>query len=389
MTGFDKRVESFPIKRRHVFLSSCVVSPLHRSGLHRLIELSQCQAESGALLLASYDEILDRLRGTAAQLLRTSPENVSFQRNTAEAMSLIAAGYPFERGDQVIGYVHEYPSNHYPWRSLERRGVELIQLANVTPPGNEACGDRPCAFSLDELAERITDRTRIVALSHVQFASGFALDLDAVATLCRERGVDLVLDVAQSLGSLPFYPEELGVAAAASPAWKWLLGPLGCGLMYTSAEFRGKLDLVLLGAGVMQQGTDYFDHTWAPHESARRFEYSTGSLALAAGLEACIAEVHLRYGVEALRAEIFRLQDLLLGLLDGALFAPAVFAPPHRSGILSLVCRRRAPVDVAEALLAEGFVVSARGGYVRIAPHFYVTEDEVVRVAEALNRLGA
>jgi selenocysteine lyase/cysteine desulfurase len=385
---FDKSEELFPIRKRYVYLSSCGVSPLYGGALARVVERAHEQAESTPDAVAAYLDPLESLRANAARLLRTEPANVSYHRNTSEAISMIAAGYPFEPGDQVLSYVDEYPANHYPWRNLAGRGVELVQLANVTTPGNEHCGERPCAFSFEELEARLTERTRVVALSHVQFTSGYALDLAAVAALCRERGADLVLDVAQSLGAQPVNPEEHGVAALAGSGWKWLLGPWGSALMYTSPEFRSKLRHVLVGAEMMQQGFDYLDHSWQPHETAKQFEFSTSSPPLVAGLDASISEVHLRYGPEAIRNEIFRLQDIFLSLVDAELVSPVIFTGVHRSGILALDCRRREPDAIARDLLEHGFVCSVRAGYLRFAPHFYVTDEEIVRFAETLNRLA-
>jgi selenocysteine lyase/cysteine desulfurase len=387
--AFDKSAEAFPVRERYVFLSSCAFSPMHALALERLVELAEAQARSGILVFARYEETLDRLRAAAAELLGTVPDNVSFHGNSSEAISMIAAGYPFRPRDRVVTYTHEYPANHYPWRNLERLGVEVVQLENVCPPGQEECGKRPCAFSIEQLAAQLTDRTRVVALSHVQFASGFALDVETVAALCRGRGVDLVLDAAQSLGALPLDPDAHGIAAVVGSGWKWLLGPVGAALMYTSPEIRAKLGHVLLGAESMKQGTDYLDHAWAPHETARRFQYGTSPLALAGALEASISAVHLRYGVAALRDEILRLQDLLLDVLDQDSFTPVLFDSANRSGILAVICRRRPAETVSAAMQEHGFVTTARGGYLRVAPHFYVTDDEIVRFGETLNRLGS
>jgi selenocysteine lyase/cysteine desulfurase len=388
MAAFDKSTTSFPGKEHHVFLLACGASPLPAVAVERMVAAAQLQADIGGLVFRSYDETLDRFHTTAARLLATSADNVSFQRNTTEGVSLIAAGYPFRSGDEVISYVHEYPANHYPWRNLAGRGVRLVQLPNVITPGNDECGERPCAFSLDDLERLITPRTRVVALSTVQFASGFALDLDAVTSICRAHGVDLVLDAAQSLGALPLEPDRHGVAAVAAPGWKWLLGPIGSGLMYTSPAFRDKLEHVVVGAETMTQGTDYLDHAWAPHRTAKRFEYATASPALVAALEASISEIHLRYGVDAIREEILRLLDLLTDQLDPALFVPVRHPPGNRSGILCVLSRRRPPEELVEGLLGRGFVTSARAGYVRVAPHFFVTDEEIGRLAEAMNQLG-
>jgi selenocysteine lyase/cysteine desulfurase len=388
MTAFDKSAAAFPGRDRQVFLLSCGASLLPAVALERMVAAAHDQAESGGLVFGAYDETLDRFHRTAASLLGTSAANVSFQRNTTEGVSLLAGGYPFRPGDEVISYIHEYPANHYPWRNLAARGVSLVELPNVPYAGDAGADGRPYAFSLDALEERITPRTRVVALSSVQFTSGFAVAVEPLAEICRDHGIDLGLDAAQSLGAMPLRPQEHGIAAVAAPGWKWLLGPIGSGLMYTSPELRDKLQHVAVGAETMLQGVDYLDHAWAPHRSAKRFEYATASPALVAALEASIAGIHLRYGVEAIRAEILRLQDLLIDALDPALFVVPQREAVNRSGILGIVPRRRTPEDFVQGLRGRGFVTSSRGGYVRIAPHYFVTDDEMAGLARAMNELG-
>jgi cysteine desulfurase/selenocysteine lyase len=390
---FDKTNATFPIKDEYVFLSHCGIAPLYSGALRREREIAEAQCRTGALVFAQYDAILNGLREAASEMLKTSPANLAFVKNTSEGINLIANGYRFEPGDQVISYVHEYPANYYPWKLQEKRGVELVLLPDreypLTPgpsPGGRG-EQRPVAWAMSDLEARVTPRTRIVALSHVQFASGFVADLKALADFCNARQIDLVLDVAQSLGCLPIEPDALGIAALTSSGWKWLMGPIGSGLMYTSARFREKLDLTMVGAETMRQATDYLDHTWNPHETAKCFEYSTAPLALAAGLECCIREVQLRYGMDAIEAEIYRLQDVFLATLDRARFR-LVFPPDvQRTPILSL----NVPGDVnalRRALLKERIICTERGGYLRIAPHYCNTDDEVARAAQAVNTIS-
>jgi selenocysteine lyase/cysteine desulfurase len=194
-----------------------------------------------------------------------------------------------------------------------------------------------------------------------------------------------VLDAAQSLGCLPIYPEELGIAAAVSSGWKWLMGPIGTGLLFTSQQFRAKLDLVMVGPESMQQGTDYLDHAWRPFTSAKCFEYSTSPISLAAALECCVRELPLQHTVEAIAAEIFRLHDLFLAELDRARFWPVLAPSEQRSSIVSLT----GPADMnaaRRALLKQNVICTERGGYLRVAPHFYNTDEELARAAHLLNR---
>ena len=381
---FDKRHELFPIGEQYVYLSHCGIAPLYSQALRVEHEVAQAQSRTGSLVYRRYDAILDGLRQAAAQLLCTAADNLAFIKNTTEGIGLIAGGYQFAPGDQVISYVHEYPANYYPWKLQERRGVELVLLPDrditgAAPPG------LPVAWTMQDLEALITPRTRIVSLSHVQFASGYTADLTALADLCREHSIDLVLDVAQSLGCVPIDVEKLGIAAAVSSGWKWLMGPMGTGLLYTSAKFRQKLDPVLVGPETMQQGTDYLDHTWNPLSSAKCFEYSTSPIAIAAALECCVRELPLRYGVEAIHAEIVRLQDVFLQALDQAQIPPLFTAAKNRSSILSLIVPDAR--SMCRALLKDNVICTERGGYLRIAPHFYNTEDDMERVARLLNAL--
>jgi selenocysteine lyase/cysteine desulfurase len=380
---FDKRHDLFPVKDQYVFLSHCAIAPLYRPALVREMEIAEAQSRSGVLIYGRYNPTLDGLREAAASALKTALDNLAFVRNTTEGIGLIAAGYPFQPGDEVISYVHEYPANHYPWKLQERRSVELVLLPDRDITGRAPAG-WPVAWALDDLEARLTPRTRVIALSHVQFASGYAADLKPVADLCRARGIDLVVDIAQSFGCLPFFPEELGIAAAVSSGWKWLLGPIGSGLMYTSASLRRKLQPVLVGAETMIQDLDYLNHAWQPHQTAKCFEYSTSPIALAAALECSLRELTLRYGLEAIRSEVFRLQDVFLSALDQGRCRPVFGPEAPRTPILSLIAPEGAE-QARRRLLKGNVVCTDRGGYLRVAPHFYNTDEEMISAAELIN----
>ena len=380
---FDKSAESFPVKAGKIFLSHCSVSPLYPGAAKAENEFSLEHSRSGVNLFLRYHTLLRRLRSAAAALLRTVPESISFMKNTAEGINIIANGYPFQPGDEVISYTHEYPSNHYPWVLQQRRGVKLILLSDQDPTGKFHF-DTPRGFLLEELEQKITARTRVVALSHVQFASGFAADLTQLSRITRAHGIDLVLDAAQSLGSLPLYPEKLGISAVCASGWKWLLGPLGSGLMYTAPGFRAKLADTMAGAELMQHSEDYLNHTWNPFPDGRRFEYSTPSFSLAAALLAVLEDIFARHTVESIQKEIFRLQDIFLEGLNRRKYTPLVFPFVNRSGILSLRADKNTE-ELAVVLAQKNIVTTARGGCLRIAPHFYNDDREMQMVAEALN----
>ena len=241
---------------------------------------------------------------------------------------------------------------------------------------------------LEDLERLCSPRTRVVALSHVQFTSGYAADLIELGQFCRSRDIDLVVDCAQSLGCLPVYPEEYGIAAVASSGWKWLMGPKGSAVLYTSSSLRDKLQPSMAGPGMMQQMFDYLDHSWNPFPDGRFFEYSTIPWDHVAALAVIAEEIFSKYSLEDIRQEVFRLQDLFLDDLDQGFYQVRRFEPKHRSGIISIVPKGDA-VKLAKVLTKEKVMVTERGGYLRFAPHFYLDDEQLVEAASVFNRVAS
>lgn len=382
---FNKSRDLFPAAAEQIYLAHCGVSPLYSKAAARATELLEEQMRFGGThFMSFYGVSLDGFKEQAAQLLHTQADNLAAVRNTSEAISMIANGYPFEQGDEIITFTHEYPANFYPWAIQVEKGVQLREIPNqpLEQVNNPALVG---SFSVEDIERLITPRTRIIAVSHVQFTSGFAADLQKIGALCKAHGIDFIVDAAQSLGSMPLYPEEWNISAIASAGWKWLLGPMGSGVFYTAPAFREKLRPVLVGAETMTQGFDYLDHRWTPHHSARRFEYSTSSITHVAALEVAMREVHNHYGIEAIFNELLRLQTIFLENLNQPKATPIVFQAPNRSGILSLVLPDTALA--AKALADQKIYTTARGGFLRIAPHVSNTDEEMIQAAEALNAL--
>lgn len=388
-----KSEDRFPVKRNFIYLSSCGVAPAYLAGVEEAHRFMLDHSNKGIALFADYGDPLVPYRKKVSEFLMTAEENLSFVKNTSEGMSMIAAGYPVEPGDEIISYIHEYPSNHYPWRNMEKRGAKLKLLKNRVPRSvleNDIelpQGDLPVGFDVDELKSLITKRTRIVALSHVQFTSGFAADLEEIGKICRENKIDLIVDAAQSLGSIPIEAEKWGISALASSGWKWLMGPIGSGILLTSPDLRKKISPIMTGASLMKQEYDYLNHNWDPYDDGRMFEYSTSSLALAVALTKNLDDLFLKIDPHLLQREIFRLQDLFLSAIDTKKNTPVLFISGHRSGILSLIPREEEPDTIMHKASALKLIISSRGGYIRIAPHLFNDDREVIRSAEILNQI--
>lgn len=378
----DKCSSEFKCSPENVFLGHCAISPLCKGAADAIRKFAKGMASGGVAALPKYFDVVPRFHASAARLMKTRAEDISFVQNTATALSMIANGYPFEPGDQVISYAHEYPSNHYPWAMQQARGVELILL----PDSAKKIQDAPRGWSMKELEKRVTPKTRVVAVSHVQFASGFAANLEELGQFCQDENIDLIVDCAQSLGCLPVYPEEHNIKAIASSGWKWLMGPFGAGLMYTCEEFRDRLRPTMGGPGMMKQGLDYLNLTWDPYTDGRMFEFSAAPWDHIAALEANISQLFLKNSMEDIRDEVFRLQDVFLSHLESDNISYKMPKLANRSGILPLKVKGD-PQDVMAKLLEQGVVMTGPTGVLRLAPHFYMEDEQLIRAAVVLSEV--
>jgi cysteine desulfurase / selenocysteine lyase len=383
---FDKSAAAFPAAAKNIFLAHCSVSPLYAAAASAMQGFVQDISSGGISALPRYFDTVPDFHNTVAAFLGTEARNISYVHNTAEALCMIANGYPFSPGDEIISYIHEYPSNHYPWVLQQRRGVKLVLLGDTAQPGCPEESDGPRGWSLQELEERISQRTRLVAISHVQFSSGYGVDLEKLGMLCRAKKLDLVVDCAQSLGCLPVYPEKYHISAVVASGWKWLMGPKGSALLYTAESFREKILPTMAGPGLMRQGLDYLDHTWAPHEDGRKFEYSTLPWDHLAAMTVLLQQIFLASPIEEIRAEVFRLQDIFLENIQCENLRFFRFPLKNRSGILA--ARYEGDVKKAVAALAErGVIVTAPAGYLRFAPHFYNTDEQMLTAARHVDEV--
>ncbi len=376
---FDRCELLFPVKKNLIYLNNCGIAPMYGPAARAGAQFMEVHSSRGSGVFSGYVNILGKFHEAAARLFGTGPENISFVKNTAEGFSMIANGYPLQPGDEIISYIHEYPSNHYPWKLQEKRGVVLRLVGDTSK-------EKPVSWTLEALEELCSKKTKIIAVSHVQFTSGFAADMEELGNFCHERKIDLVIDAAQSLGALPLEAVKWKISAVASSGWKWLLGPIGTGILYTSPEFREKIALTMTGADLMKQGQDYLNHSWQPYSDGQKFEYSTSPVSLCVALEISLSEIVVRYGINSIRSEIFRLQNIFLKQLDRNKYSPLEFPEKNRSGILSLSCKKD-PVELSARLLSQSIAVTSRGGYLRIAPHFYNTDEDMKKAAEAVNSL--
>jgi selenocysteine lyase/cysteine desulfurase len=364
--------EEFPVTRRWAFFDHAAVAPLSGRAVKAVAEWAADMADNGAVSDPRWVRRVEEVRGLAARLLGADPLDVAFIKNTSEGVGIVAEGFPWRPGDNVVTAAEEYPANLYPWLNLAGRGVELRTVPS-----------RDRRLWVEDLRAALDGRTRLVSLSFVEYASGFCNDLDAVGSLCRERGVYFFVDAIQGLGVLPLDVSRSPVDFLAADGHKWLLGPEGAGIFYIRPELLDLLHPVGVGWNSVVGARDFsrIDFTLKP--SAGRWESGSLNVAGITALGASL-ELLLSLGIPAVSRRVLELTDYLCERADRA--GIDVFSsrrPGDRSGIVSLAMSG----DVRRLVRRcrdNGVVINQRAGRLRVSPHCYNTPAEVDRLMELL-----
>ncbi len=365
--------ERLPLLRSGVALNHAGVAPQPESESVMEFERRRARLLPGAALETA-NGLKGQIRDSYARMLGISPAEIAITRHTAEGVNIIAQGYPWKPGDRVLTVDVEYPSNVYPWWNLRERGVDVVSVP-----------EREGRVDLDEFLAAIDEHVRMVAISHVEFASGFAFDLNRVARECRKRGVFLFVDIAQSIGVLPI--DLRLVDAAAWPTWKWLMGPLGMGGFYISETRLPMIRPLYVGTDGMVPMPDYLNYRFEFRKDASRFEYSTENTVGLFGTAEALSRLEplLRPAAgDALARRVFALGDALVSIMESHGFRLySSHAGGERSGIFSFVTPGE-PGAYAARLRRQGVETAVRGGRLRLSPHFYNDAADLQRIADAL-----
>jgi cysteine desulfurase / selenocysteine lyase len=370
--------DAFPVNREMIWLNNCGTTPAGNHIVSAVTRFIKGYAEKGILTdVALYSEVRDRIKTILAALLNCHQEELALIHNTAEGMNFISHGVNLLPEDELILLENEYPSNVYPWQHWAKRGVRLI----FTPMEKT-----PEAF-LESLRTRVTSKTRLMALSAVHWCTGMPLPLSAIGALCRERGIDFVVDGAQGVGMQPIDLKKMGISYMSFSAWKWLLGPLGVGVFYIARENLTRLKAIFTGTASVVSDQDYFPYREELKPTADRFTFSTANsndwVYFAASLDFLFT-----LGFEVVRERIFELSRQLSRGLTGIGFQ--VLSDRHPDWPTGIVVCEKKGISASLILshLKKNKIVAAeRLGRIRFSPHVYISPariDEVVRVLAAL-----
>jgi selenocysteine lyase/cysteine desulfurase len=313
-----------------------------------------------------------RAREAAARLV--GADDVALTQNTTHGMNLGVGSIDWREGDEVVSVTTEHPGCLVPLHNLKNRFGVVVDL--IPPP-----------VTPEKIEASLTPRTRLVALSHVDWTNGRVLPLREICAVARERGVLTLVDGAQSVGNIPVDVPATGADMYAFTGHKWVLGPEGIGAFYV----RPGLQVYSPNVGIMSLNdpTDFdIEGGYGLRSDARRFEASTMSPALAGGLAAAADAVYERGG--AWFEEIRHRADVLIDLLSELPRVTIRSPRPARSGLVSFEVEGVAAEDAVERLLEQGFILRclpAPNSCVRASTHLFNTDEELEALAKAVRAL--
>jgi selenocysteine lyase/cysteine desulfurase len=364
--------DQFPVTRHLIYLNHAAVAPLCRPAAEGMQHLTQDALEFGSEHYAAWMETYHGLRVSAARLINAAPAEIAIVKNTSEGIATVAAGIRWKRGDIIVAFEEEFPSNFYPWKRLEASGIEVRWLSIFDDPDRI---DTACKGA------------RMLAISYVQYLSGYRVNLELIGEICKRHGCLFLVDAIQGLGAFPIDVGAAKIDALAADGHKWLLGPEGCGILYVRQEVQDEIEPVEFGWTNVAKYYDYSSRDMALRPDAGRYECGTLNTVGCYGLRASI-EFLLAVGIPNTAPAVQALGDRVWeGVVSLGFETLGRRSAETGAGIVSF---RKPGVDsqeIVRALRSAGIITAHRQGWVRCAPHFYIAPEEIDRMLGELRVL--
>lgn len=369
----------FPVLNSCIFLNHAGVCPLPKVAADALRAYA-AQAEQSAYLGATWYHDLEKFRQESASLINAHRDEIAFVKNTSEGLSIVAKGIEWQWGDRIVTTNVEYPANIYPWMDLvQTRAVKLALVEEVDDNGTR----RVPTEKIIEAASH--PRTRMVSLSHVQFASGQRMDLEQIGSFCRDRGILFCVDAIQTLGVLPVDVKAMNIDYLSADGHKWLLGPEGAGVFYCRRELLEHTRPLMVGWLNVVDAMNYGSYDYTLKPDAGRFECGTYNIP---GLLSLRPSLNLlrSLGTPAIADRLKHLTDhLIAGLAAKGYQIISPRTNDEWSGSVSFTSPTHNHAQIVSTLRKEHRIeIALRESRLRASPHFYNTEAQLDTLLAAL-----
>ncbi len=368
----------FPLKNDLIYLNHAAVSPLPQRTTNALIQFAQENTRQGSLNYYEWMETEKDLKNKIVQLINAPAiDDIALLKNTSEALSVVAYGLDWHKGDNVVSSNQEFPSNRIVWESLANKGVTL-RMADYSDNSPE-----------DNIIKLCDRHTRLVAVSSIQYASGYRTDLHKIGEFCRKNDILFCVDAIQSVGAVQFDVQSIGADFAMADGHKWMLGPEGLAFFYSHPNARDKLKLSQFGWHMTEDYLNFDAKNWQVASSSRKFECGSPNMLGIHALNASLSLL-LDYGMDnvenALLNNVEYFMDYIVQSKHYNLLTLA--RPKHYGGIVTFEHAHMANSDFFSELSKQGILCAPRGGGIRFSPHFYTSSEVLGKTIDILQSLA-
>lgn len=359
------------------YLNGANHGPLPRVAIDAANEALEWKRDPSSIDDSIYFTLPNRVRRAAAPFFNCHPEDLAVTTGASAGMSLLAGGLEWKPKDHVVIPAGEFPAVYLPWVALRSSGVEVTVLP--TDGG----------LTTGQIVEALRSTTRVVAVGHVNFATGHRLDVEAIGRICRDRGIAFVIDATQSVGSVPFDVRTAGASVVAAAAYKWMLSPYGTGVFYVDPEWVNRLRVPVVNWATVNGSEDFNKMTELDIDfraGATRWDAPETASFLNCNPMAAALEFLGQIGVEQVFDYTRSLIDRLVDGLPTGFRVESSLTDEHRSSICRLVGDDQELTRAAyQRCLQAHISVSMRESGLRVSPGVWNSEGDIDRLLQQLN----
>lgn len=385
---WDKLYNQYPVNQERIWLNNAGTTPV---GTQQIKDVQNYLEEYARHSIFapnySYTKVKTSILEILGRLMDVPVLNLALIHNTSEGLNFYSRGLQLKAKDKIFVLENEYPSNYYPWEYWLDKNVEIHSI-----PMQESREDYLLAIESilkkDFLASPGSER--ILSLSPVHWCTGITLPMDEISTLCKETKSRLVIDGAQGMGHVPLYPARWDVDFLAGSAWKWLLGPLGLGVLYISDDALERIDPVFKGTQSVPDNLDYLPYKKEIKTTADRYEFSTPSFLDWVYFESSLLGLS-EIGFDTVQSRIYELSNYLFNKCK-EVGIPTSWGDieSNSSGILGISLSKlkspRSADILRDELAKDNFITVSRLDRLRVSPHIYNSKVQLDEFFERLLR---
>lgn len=373
-------LDEFPVLKQGHYANHAAIAPWPRAASLAVMEFAQENSQVGPKNYSRWLMVERQLRKRLACLLNaSSADDIALLKNTTEGICTVANGIDWRGGDNLVIPADEFPSNRLPWLALQRLGVEVreVDIRTIDEPEQA-------------LLARMDSRTRLLAVSAVQWTDGFRLQLETLGKACKSQDVLFFVDAIQQLGAMQMDVERCGIDFLAADGHKWLLAPEGIAVFYCRESVREQLQLQQHGWRMVDTPYQLNRESWEPSKTAGRFEAGSPNTLGQAALHASVGllqDVGMQNVETFVTANSLALSRALEEFPGLELVRP--FDPRRVSGIVSFRPPGGDPARIHSALKSRQLSCAVRGDAIRLSPHFYQLGQPVQEMLSVITEVIA